>query len=146
MKTIAIDFDGVVHSYSKGWKDGSVYDLPIDGVFESIKQLFDQGYSVFIFSTRSSRQIKRWLIPLIMDSDYIVNGIGNDPAEYIWPKYGFTCKRIPFWKKFWNEKNVLGITKRKLPAHVYVDDRALLFKGSWKVTLDEIRNFKTYQQ
>lgn len=145
MKTIAIDFDGVIHAYTKGWQDGSVYDNEIEGVFEVIQSLFQQGYTVFIFSTRNPRQIKRWLKQKVYDSEYIVDGHG-DPSDYSYPKYGFTVSVIPFWKKFWNKKNCLGITKRKLPAECYIDDRAIRFSGNWNNTLTEIKNFKTYQQ
>ena len=145
MQTIAIDFDGVIHKYSKGWQDGTCYDDEVAGVFEAIQELM-KTYTVFIFSTRSPRQIKKWLIPRIMDSDYVVNGMGNDPEEYIWPKFGFRCEMIPFWVKFWNKKNVLGITKRKLPAMVYIDDRAMRFDGNWQVIPHQLANFKTYQQ
>lgn len=146
MKTIAVDFDGVIHKYSKGWQDGSIYDTEITLVFDSIKQLFDEGYSVFIFSTRSPRQIRNWIRQNIMETDYDINGLGGDPTEYITAKYGYTCKVIPFWKKFWNEKNVLGVTKRKLPAHIYIDDRALKFEGDWLQTLELVKTFKTYQE
>ncbi len=145
MQTIAIDFDGVIHKYSKGWQDGSCYDDEVDGVFEVIKELMKE-YTVFIFSTRSPRQIKKWLRPRIMESDYMVSGPGNDPQEYIWSKYGFTCRVIPFWVKFWNKKNVLGITKRKLPAMVYIDDRAMRFDGNWPEVISQLTSFKTYQQ
>lgn len=146
MQTIAIDFDGVIHKYSKGWQDGKCYDEPVEGVFEAIAELM-KTYTVFIFSTRSPRQIKEWLVQRIMESDYIHNGMGGDPGDYCYPKYGFTCERIPFYKKFWNKQNVLGITKRKLPAMVYVDDRAMRFNGIWgPAIMQGIKEFKTYQE
>lgn len=144
-KTIAIDFDGVIHKYSKGWKDGSVYDEAVAQVFTCIGSLFDTGYNVFILSTRNPKQIKKWINGKIMVSEYESEGMGGDPERYVGTRYGFTCQIIPFWKKFWNKKNVLGITKRKLPAHCYVDDRALKFEGDWVKTFSEILSFKTYQ-
>lgn len=146
MLTIAIDFDGVIHAYTKRWKDGTCYDKPVEGVFESIAKLFDLGYTVFIFSTRSPKQIKRWMKENCYECDYIYNGMGGDPNNYSYPKFNFTVELIPFWVKFWNKKNVVGITKRKLPAHVYVDDRAMNFKGDWNQILLDIPQFKTYQQ
>lgn len=146
MLTIAIDFDGVIHQYSKGWQDGTCYDKPVEGVFEAIESLFKQGYNVFIFSTRNSKQIKTWMKENCYECDYIHNGMGGDPNDYCYPKFNFTVERIPFWVKFWGKKNVVGITKRKLPAHVYIDDRALKFEGDWTKTIELIKHFKTYQQ
>lgn len=144
MRTIAIDFDGVIHKYSKGWQDGSCYDTPVPYVFDIISHLM-KTHTVFILSTRNPKQIKRWVDQHIMQCDF-----GDNPAEVgTHPKYGFTSEIIPcwaFWVKFWNKRNVLGITQRKLPAHVYVDDRALIFKGNWYKTLDDIESFKTYQE
>lgn len=145
-KTIAIDFDGVIHKYSKGWQEGSVYDVPVVDVFNSIKLLFDVGYCVFIFSTRNPKQILKWMKQNTYETDYEHNGMGGDPGSYVYPIYGFKVKIIPFYKKFWNEENVVGITKRKLPAHCYVDDRAIKFEGDWQKTLSDIQFFKTYQQ
>jgi len=128
MHTIAIDFDGVVHKYSKGWQDGSVYDEPFEGVFEAIEELMKEN-TVFIFSTRNPQQIKKWL----KDKLYIEHDL---PCEH-W-RYNFSVEIIPFWKKFWNKPNVLGITKRKLPAVVYIDDRAYKFTGDWNKTIKDL--------
>jgi len=144
-RCIAIDFDGVIHAYSKGWQDGSCYDQPVPLVFETIKKLMDDGFAVYIFSTRKPRQIKHWIKEHAFDSDYIVNGPGNDPKDYSYPKFGFEVEIIPWWKKFWNEDHVLGISRRKLPAEVYVDDRAVVFEGDWIMTYSDIKNFRTYQ-
>lgn len=51
-KTIAIDFDGVIHQYSKGWQDGSIYDPPMEGALEAVKRLASNNKLV-IFSTRA---------------------------------------------------------------------------------------------
>jgi hypothetical protein len=145
-QTIAVDFDGVIHAYSKGWQDGTCYDKPVLEALESISLLMESGYSVFILSTRNPRQIKIWLKMWAYKSDYEINGMGGDPTDFSFPICGFTVEVIPLWKKFWNKKNVLGITRRKLAAHAYVDDRAILFKGDWRMTVQDIITFKTYQQ
>ena len=137
MKTIAIDFDGVIHKYSKGWKDGSIYDEPFDNVFKIIKKIMDLDYSVFVFSTRSPKQIKRWLKAYLVTEEMISYGFCNETYYKYYP-YGFDCKIIPFWKKFWDKPNVLGITQRKLPAVIYIDDRALKFDGDWEKTFTSI--------
>lgn len=51
-RTIAIDFDGVIHLYSKGWQDGSIYDPPVEGAIDAIKTLMDKGYKVVVFTAR----------------------------------------------------------------------------------------------
>lgn len=61
MKTLVIDFDGVIHEYSEGWEDGSIYDPPVEGARENLKKLATQ-YELVIHTTRENKQeIKRWL-------------------------------------------------------------------------------------
>ena len=56
--SIAVDFDGVIHGYSGGWKDGSIYDPPVPGVREALKKL-QEKFRIVIFSTRGhDRTIK----------------------------------------------------------------------------------------
>ena len=52
-KTIAVDFDGVIHRYSRGWRDGSIYDRPVDGAVAALTTLQDRGYHIVVFSTRA---------------------------------------------------------------------------------------------
>lgn len=63
-KTIAVDFDGVIHRYSKGWQDGSIYDMPMSGVRKALTML-NKKFKIVIFSRRAAHQgikdIKKWL-------------------------------------------------------------------------------------
>lgn len=61
-KIIAIDFDGVIHKYSKGWHDGTAYDVPMEGALEMINKMIDQGLTPVVFTTRDSQQVGTWLI------------------------------------------------------------------------------------
>jgi ribonucleotide monophosphatase NagD (HAD superfamily) len=53
MKTLAIDFDGVLHKYSKGWHDGTIYDEPIWGAREALEVL-SQNYKLVVYTNRAS--------------------------------------------------------------------------------------------
>ena len=50
-RTVCIDFDGVVHKYSKGYYDGTIYDVPTQGVKEALKFL-SEHYKLVLFTAR----------------------------------------------------------------------------------------------
>ena len=51
--TLCIDFDGVIHKYSKGWQDGSIYDEPTDGALGFVKEA-NEHFKVVIYTTRAA--------------------------------------------------------------------------------------------
>jgi hypothetical protein len=112
--TLAIDFDGVLHSYSKGWNDGTIYDSPVPGAMDALHRLM-RDHAVFILTARHTADVAKWL-----------------------EGHGFTCT-LRHDGKFWNRRGVLLVTDRKLPAAFYIDDRALRFT-SWRQTLAVIAN------
>ncbi len=77
-KTVAIDFDGVIHKYSSGWKGD---DIIPDGMVESSDfsiRLLRRKYNVVIFSCRAKTQsgkdaIKKWLDEHNIQVDDITN-------------------------------------------------------------------------
>lgn len=56
-----VDFDGVIHRYSRGWDDGACYDDPVPGAFYALESIENAGYEVVIFSTRNAGDIAQWL-------------------------------------------------------------------------------------
>ena len=101
-KTIAIDFDGVIHRYSKRWQGmDNAYDPPMDGAVEAIKRLKDEGYRLGGFSSRDVKVIGEWLLKYNLDVYF---------AE---------------------------ITNTKIPAKIYIDDRAYHFE-SWEKTMEDL--------
>lgn len=120
---VAFDFDGVIHKYSKGWQDGSIYDEYNGKVLDLMLILKLAKIPVFILSTREPEQIKEW-----------------------WDKQGFTmtCAIIDDECKFYNNCDVVGITNKKLPAQVYVDDRAYNYNG--QTPQDFLRDFTDFDK
>lgn len=61
-KTISIDFDGVIHKYSRGFQGlDNAYDPPMEGSIESIKDLHSKGFILKILSSRPKEVIYPWL-------------------------------------------------------------------------------------
>lgn len=114
--TICIDFDGVLHAYTSGWKGASVIpDGPVPGAIDWLCDLVDplrgdQGFKVVIQSSRARRPwgwlaIRRWL------KEHIVYHYGSDMT------------------RAYDVLGMISVTSRKPAAIVYVDDRAWRFDG-----------------
>jgi hypothetical protein len=61
-KTIAIDFDGVIHKYSKGFQGlYNAYDSPTEGTEDALIYFKQKGYRLIIVSSRPVEPILEWL-------------------------------------------------------------------------------------
>ncbi len=118
---IAIDFDGVLHLYSKGWNGGEIYDPPVPGAKEAMERLKEAGHTLYIFSTRSNKIFRK-----------------NDPVDHNKAMKAWMEKHeIPF-DKIW--------TFGKPMADIFIDDRAIGFRGDWEETVKEVEVFKVWNQ
>ena len=114
-KRLLIDFDRVVHKYSRGWYTGTIYDVPVDGAIEAIKKLQNQGWQIIIFTTRSQLGDER-----------------NDRIS-IWLSTHGIPNRVLAWidNPDTIDRNQTIITNTKIPARAIIDDRAIRFTN-WR--------------
>lgn len=125
MPILCLDFDGVIHSYTSGWKGADVIpDPPVEGAFAFIATMLDAGWDVQIFSSRShqpggARAMEKWLYHHSGNMWY------DSPA-------GKGMENVKF-------------PDHKPSAMVTIDDRALTFTGVWP-TLEFIQNFKPWNK
>jgi hypothetical protein len=60
-RRLAIDFDGVLHAYSKGWQGGAIYDDPLPGAKAALDELA-QRFDLVIFTARVDHEaVRTWL-------------------------------------------------------------------------------------
>jgi len=116
MSTVAVDFDGVIHDYTRGWQDGSIYGDFIPGAIAALSRLM-HDYAVFVHTTRKARDVARWIERR--------SGYGIECTTHV-PRSGF-----------WNQRGYLLVTNRKLPAVAYIDDRGIRFT-SWDQALADL--------
>lgn len=60
-KTVCLDFDGVLHAYSKGWQDGSIYDEPMPGALDAVRKLSKRFTLVVQTSRKNLPDVVLWL-------------------------------------------------------------------------------------
>ncbi len=114
LNNIAIDFDGVIHTFDRGWNDGTCYGDPIPGAIEAIKKL-SLKYNIIIFTAKAK------------SNRPLVNGkTGVELVKEWLSKYDLIdC--------------VAEITSEKPHANIYIDDRGYRF-NNWTDTLKEIED------
>lgn len=112
--TLCIDFDGVLHQYSQGWKGPvEIYDPPVPGAISWLQKIIaDERFDPCIYSSRSKdpkaiKAMKDWLFKH-----------GLTPAEL--KHLSFPCEKPAAW--------------------LTIDDRCFLFRGQFP-TLDFMAGF-----
>ena len=130
---ICVDFDGVIHSYTSGWKGTNVVaDPPVDGAIDWLLQHLPpineertgpdfnyKGPIAVIYSSRSKDPDGR----AAMAEWLVANGI---PVEY----YALGILQFP---------------AQKPPAFLTIDDRAICFDGTFPTT-EEMMSFKPWNK
>lgn len=130
---LCLDFDGVCHSYTSGWKGADVIpDPPVPGLFEFLGSVCPY-FEVHIFSSRSHQPggmeaMRDWFI-----THY--TGWLNEPSE----------QRVSRASATPIITSLLHFPVEKPPAHVSIDDRCLLFTGVWP-DVEALRNFKPWNK
>jgi adenylylsulfate kinase len=119
-KTIAVDFDGVLSDY-RGWQGDKMLDPPLPGAIEWIATLVDKGFAVVIHTTRNPDLIRTWL------ETWFASEYGNKSEAATIPAR-------------------IKVTNIKPPAWVYIEDRAICYRGGTYPTPEEIEHFRAWWQ
>ena len=125
--TLCIDFDGVIHSYEKGWQDGIIYGTVVPGFFEWAEQAAKQ-FKLVIYSSRSKSEEGQFaMLAWFIDQRraWRTSGGMNETTD----AFGF---------EFADQKPAAWLT---------IDDRAVHFKGDWsapELAPDTMRAFKPW--
>lgn len=111
---VAVDFDGTICSNESGWKR-EIYGTPEPNVVESLQKLRDRGFEIVIFTVRAFSRF--------------VNG-EHEPSQ-LQELHDWLLKyKIPYDR--------IHIDVSKPIAHIFVDDKAVEYKKSWKEVLSRI--------
>jgi uncharacterized Ntn-hydrolase superfamily protein len=114
---IAVDFDGVIHKNSKGFFDGTVYDNPIEGSLDAIKEI-SKRFDIIIFTAKASKDR-----PLIN---------GKTGKEHV----------VDWLKENGFYKYIKDVVVEKPRAVLYIDDKAFRFEN-WVKTTDFVSSINT---
>tara|TARA_R110000851_G_scaffold133481_1_gene268382 strand:- start:13297 stop:14265 length:969 start_codon:yes stop_codon:yes gene_type:complete len=109
---IGVDFDGVIHKCSKGYHDGTIYDIPVEGSYDALKKLSEK-YTVIMYTCKAK------------PDRGLVNG--KTGIQLVWE----------WLEKHEMSKFVSKVTSEKPRAVAYIDDKAIRFKN-WSSCLTRL--------
>jgi len=100
--TMAIDFDGVIHKYSKGFQGlDNAYDTPREGTRDALEEFIRRGYRLIIVSSRPVPVIEEWLRKYNMEHYFEDVTNIKQPAKYYIDDHAlhFDVKSDDPWKE-----------------------------------------------
>lgn len=117
LKTIAVDFDGVLASYD-GWKGFNVLGQPNFEVINAVNSLYDLNYHILIFTTRKTTlTLKCWLKKYKVKYHAINSNKHNPPNTSIKPIYDCIIddRAVNYHGQFYGDlmTDVLSLLQRK---------------------------------
>ena len=116
-RILCLDFDGVCHSYTSGWKGAHIIpDDPVPGMWEFLNDAI-MVFEVHIFSSRRNQE-------------------GGIEAMKTW--FAFHGDLVP------GIVAELHFPTEKPPAFVGLDDRVVTFTGTWP-DVNALSEFKTWK-
>lgn len=115
--TIAIDVDGVLADYSKGWQGEGIIGDPLPGARKFLDRLRAAGWKIIIFTTRGNAEMEEYCFR---------NGLAYDEIN--------------------DNSSLRGRNPGKPIAAVYLDDRAVRFDGDFDRAFDEITGFRVWYE
>lgn len=123
LKTLCVDFDGVIHAYSSGWQGNDVIpDGPVPGAMLWLHWAVKR-YDVCVYSSRSKdprgiaameNAIRLWAHEAELTTDQVSVLVAS-----------------------------LSFPAQKPPAWLTIDDRAICFDGNWP-DAEQIDNFQPW--
>jgi hypothetical protein len=126
---LCLDFDGVIHSYTSGWKGADVIpDPPVPGALLFMYEA-QEHFTVAVFSSRSNqphgvyamkKYIRKYAIGMIDE------GMFHDDPNLCW-------------------LDQIEWPTEKPAAFITIDDRALTFDGTWP-SLETLKAFKPWNK
>ncbi len=151
LPTIVLDFDGVIHSYTSGWKGPRVITDPVvPGAMEFLYYM-TEDYQIAIYSSRShyfggrramkkyiKENLKKFIKDIVENSGEVNDYALNDEEDSILVNDIVNVELN-------TTMSCITFPKYKPPAIITIDDRAITFKGKWP-TASEIDNFKTWNK
>jgi len=165
-KILLLDFDGVIHKYSSGWKGArNIPDQPVSGALEFIVEATEH-FDVCIYSARSSQfggiqAMKKWLYDKYAEIGEIKRTGWPSPFRQF-DEVDSKGSEIPRWysngilnetsMEPWEYEVDQGVKrflkkimfpKNKPAAFLTIDDRCFLFKEQFP-SMEEISNFKPW--
>ncbi len=115
VRSYAFDFDGVIAKYD-GFKGRDHFGEPNEVVVATIRQLSEMGHKIILHSTRGEESMRKYCLD------------NNIPVDY-----------------FNRNPELEGENPGKPIAYVYVDDRAICYRGQTTEELvKEITEFKAH--